>query len=274
MLVHNGLILFRKVKAHYAAEHLNIVRMDLSQRIQHFVLAFSFVVLAVTGFALKFPDSWVARLMGSSEPFRRWSHRVAGVVMLIAGAYHLLYLLTNRNGRKLARDFMPIKKDLADVFQNVKYLFGLSREKAKIGRFGYAEKMEYWAVIWGTIIMGATGLMIWFKIDVTRYMPRWAVDVALTIHYYEAILACLAIIVWHFYHVIFDPDVYPVNTACWNGRVSKHWVEEEHPLDAEALAQLKEEQLAEPATLGPLVNRLNKPEVNGSRLKKSADFSI
>ena len=79
--------------------------------------------------------------------------------------------------------------------------------------------------------MGVTGLMIWFKMDVTRFLPRWAVDVALTIHYYEAILACLAILVWHFYHVIFDPDVYPLNWACWNGKVSKHWQEEEHPLD-------------------------------------------
>jgi hypothetical protein len=82
--------------------------------------------------------------------------------------------------------------------------------------------------------MGVTGLMIWFKMDVTKFLPRWAVDVATTIHYYEAILACLAIVVWHFYHVIFDPDVYPLNWACWNGKVSKHWQEEEHPLDGKA----------------------------------------
>jgi cytochrome b subunit of formate dehydrogenase len=94
--------------------------------------------------------------------------------------------------------------------------------------------MEYWAVVWGTIIMGVTGLLVWFKMDVTQWLPRWAVDVALTIHYYEAILACLAIIVWHFYHVIFDPDVYPLNLACWDGKVSKHWQEEEHPLDSDA----------------------------------------
>ena len=105
--------------------------------------------------------------------------------------------------------------------------------KPKIGRFGYAEKMEYWAVVWGTIIMGVTGLMIWFKMDVTHWLPRWAVDVALTIHYYEAILACLAIIVWHFYHVIFDPDVYPLNMACWDGHVSERWQKEEHPLDVQ-----------------------------------------
>src|ERR1035437_635841 len=64
--------------------------------------------------------------------------------------------------------------------------------------------MVYWAVIWGTIIMGVTGLGIWFKMDVTKFLPRWAVDVAGTVHYYESILACLAVVVWDFYHVIFD----------------------------------------------------------------------
>src|SRR5947199_7085184 len=82
--------------------------------------------------------------------------------------------------------------------------------------------------------MGVSGLMIWFKMDVTRFAPRWLVDVAVTIHYYEAILACLAIVVWHFYHVILDPDVYPLNWACWNGKVSRHWQKEEHPLDSSA----------------------------------------
>jgi len=104
------------------------------------------------------------------------------------------------------------------VTDSAKYLTGLSATKAKIGRFGYAEKMEYWAVVWGTIIMGVTGLMIWFKMDVTKFLPRWAVDVATTIHYYEAILACLAIVVWHFYHVIFDPDVYPLNWPAGTAR--------------------------------------------------------
>src|SRR5262249_4128804 len=151
---------------------------------------------------------------------------VAGVVLLGVGAYHLVYLLATRDGRRLLRDLIPVKKDIKDVTDNARYLAGVSEQKPRIGRFGYAEKMEYWAVVWGTIIMGATGLMIWFKIDVTHFLPRWAVDVALTIHYYEAILACLAIVVWHFYHVIFDPDVYPLNWACLDGKVSEHWYRE------------------------------------------------
>ncbi len=231
MLAHNVLVFAKKVRARYRAANLSVPRMSLTQRMQHLILAASFIVLAVTGFALKFPDSWVGKAMGSNEMFRRWSHRVAGVVLLLAGVYHVIYLLRTREGRQLMKDFFPATKDFKDVATSARYLTGLSDTKPKIGRFGYAEKMEYWAVIWGTIIMGVTGLVIWFKMDVTRFLPRWAVDVALTIHYYEAILACLAILVWHFYHVIFDPDVYPLNWACWNGKVSRHWQEEEHPFD-------------------------------------------
>ncbi len=235
MFIHNALLFHKKVTAHLRAGGRPVLRMSLSQRWQHAVLALSFITLAVTGFALKFPDSGLAKMLGSSEPFRRWIHRIAGIVLLLAGLYHLFHVLTSREGRRLLKDLFPVKRDLVDLHSAVRYLAGWSDEKPKIGRFGYAEKMEYWAVVWGTIIMGVTGLMIWFKLDVTRFLPRWAVDVALTIHYYEAVLACLAIVVWHFYHVIFDPDIYPLNTACWNGRVSEEWQKHEHPLDARTL---------------------------------------
>jgi formate dehydrogenase gamma subunit len=231
MLAHNILLFAKKIRARYLAADLTVLRMNLSQRRQHIVLATSFIVLAVTGFALKFPDSWIGKAMGSNEMFRRWSHRIAGVALLAVGLYHLIYILTKKEGRQLVKDMLPVTTDAKDLAASARYLAGLSADKPKIGRFGYAEKMEYWAVIWGTIIMGVTGLMIWFKIDVTRFLPRWAVDVGLTIHYYEAILACLAIVVWHFYHVIFDPDVYPLNWACWKGKVSRHWQDEEHPLE-------------------------------------------
>jgi formate dehydrogenase gamma subunit len=208
-----------------------VLRMNTVQRWQHALLAGSFIILAITGFALKYPDSWIAHALGSSEPFRRWTHRVSGIVLLAVGAFHLIYLVRTPEGRRLVADLFPVRQDIRDFGAAISYLLGWRKDKPRIGRFGYAEKMEYWAVIWGTLIMGATGLMIWLKLDVTAFLPRWVVDVALTIHYYEAVLACLAILVWHFYHVIFDPDVYPLNPACWDGRVSEHWQDEEHPLE-------------------------------------------
>ena len=231
MLAHNGLLLVKKVKAHLGTDGRKVLRMDRHQRWQHGILALSFIILALSGFALKYPNTWLGILFGSSEPIRSWVHRIAGVVLMLVGAYHIVYVLGSRNGRKLVKDLMPVGRDMGDVLVAVRYLSGLSRQRPKFGRFGYIEKMEYWAVVWGTIIMGVTGLMIWFKIDVTQWLPRWFVDVALTIHLYEAILACLAILVWHLYHVIFDPDVYPLNLSCWDGKVSEHWQQEEHPLD-------------------------------------------
>src|SRR5262249_23232924 len=92
MLIHNGLSFGKKIIARYRLADHSVLRMTVSQRAQHFVLALSFVILALTGFALKFPDSWLAKLLGSSEPFRRWAHRIAGVVLLLVGAYHLIYI--------------------------------------------------------------------------------------------------------------------------------------------------------------------------------------
>jgi formate dehydrogenase gamma subunit len=189
MLLHNLLLFLKKVKARVGGPNLSVLRMDVSQRTQHAILATSFILLAITGFALKFPDSWVSKLLGSNEEIRSWSHRIAGIVLLVAGVYHIYYLIAKKEGQRLVKDLLPTPKDLADLTGTAGYLTGMKQEKPKIGRFGYAEKMEYWAVIWGTIIMGVTGLMIWFKMDVTRFLPRWAVDVATTIHYYEAILA-------------------------------------------------------------------------------------
>ena len=100
------------------------------------------------------------------------------------------------------------------------YYLGLQeREARSSARFNYAEKAEYWALVWGTALMGLTGVMLWAKVWVGNLLARWWVDVATAVHFYEAILATLAIVVWHFYQVFFDPDVYPMNWAWWDGKM-------------------------------------------------------
>lgn len=231
MVLHNLLSWLRALRAWHRARGETVLRMNLHQRIQHFVLVAGFVLLALSGFALRYPESWLAWLFGSDEALRRWIHRGAGVVMLCGGIWHVAYVVFTRDGRRLVKDFLPTFRDARDLADNLRYFLGRQPARPRFGRFGYAEKLEYWAVVWGTVIMGVTGLMIWFKIDVTRMVPRWVVEVAVTIHYYEAILACLAIVVWHFYHVFLAPGVYPMNFAWWDGKVSKQWHDEEHPLD-------------------------------------------
>ena len=82
---------------------------------------------------------------------------------------------------------------------------------------------------------GWRGLIAWFKVGVGGRIPGWWIDVAITIHWYEAVLATLAIIVWHLYGVIFDPDAYPMNWAWYDGKMAIRQYEHEHPLDVLAI---------------------------------------
>jgi formate dehydrogenase gamma subunit len=250
MAGHNILVWRKKVIAR-RRQVRTVVRLTANQRLQHWLLLSSFIILVLSGFALQYPDSWLVWILGSNEFWRRIIHRVAAVVMLVVGAYHLLYLALSKDGRQWVKDMLPKLKDVRDVIGNFAYYLGIKRVKPKIARFGYAEKAEYWAVIWGTIVMGLTGLMIWFKISFFSFLPRWWIDIALAIHFYEAVLATLAIIVWHFYQVIFDPDVYPLNFALIDGRVSEELFKEEHELAYEEMRDQASEADATAEAAGP-----------------------
>ncbi|HXZ32617.1 MAG TPA: cytochrome b/b6 domain-containing protein [Terriglobales bacterium] len=237
MLLHNFVIWRRKAILRRESEHRVITRMNRFQRIQHMTLLVSFIVLVMTGFALKFPDSWFAAMLGMTEKVRGITHRVAAVVMIASGLGHLFYLALTRDGRRLFRDFLPVPKDASDVSRTMGYYLGLTSEKPEFGRFTYAEKAEYWALVWGLIVMASTGIMLWARVFFGNLLPRWWLDVATAIHLYEAVLATLAIVVWHFYQVFFDPDVYPMNWAWWDGKMSVAHYREEHGLDAPTLLE-------------------------------------
>ena len=220
------------------------LRMSRNERIQHFFLLSSFIVLVITGFWLKFPEAWwvkwIVFVIGENAfEARGIVHRVASVVLIAVSLYHLIYISVNKRGRKLVKDFLPAKSDISDFKNSMLYLIGKREDKPRFGRFSYIEKMEYWAVVWGTIIMGATGFVLWFKDFFFKYIANTGMDIATAIHYYEAILASLAILVWHFYFVFLNPDVYPMNKAWLKGYLTKEEMEKEHPLE---LAELEEKE--------------------------------
>ena len=250
MLLHNLLIWRRKAVLRRREQHRLVVRMTLHQRWQHVILFTSFVVLVMTGFALKFPDSWFAALLAMSERVRGIIYRAVGVVLVGVGMYHLVYIAFTRDGCCLLMDFLPAPKDAVDAWGTILYNLGFKKEKPEFRRFNYAEKAEYWALVWGLFVMAGTGLMLWAKVTVGTVLARWWLDVATAIHFYEAILATLAIVVWHFYQVFFDPDVYPMNWAWWDGKMSFEHYREEHGLDAETLLEAARGE-AEPEAARP-----------------------
>jgi len=241
MFLHNLMIFVRKLKdrskhAAHASGPRVVVRMTKSQRTQHFLLFLSFFTLVVTGFALKYPDA-ATRFLFVNETVRSYIHRGAGVLMIVVSLYHVFYLAFTGEGNRMFVDMLPELKDATDIADVFAYYLGFSSRKPQFKRFNYAEKMEYWALVWGTFVMADTGLMMWFMVRTTSLVPRWWIDVATTIHFYEAILATLAIIVWHFYQVILDPDTYPVNFAFLDGKMSLEHYQEEHGLDSVTLSQ-------------------------------------
>ena len=242
MVLHNLMIFVHKlIERSKHGGHLTngpriVVRMTRSQRIQHGLLFVSFFTLVVTGFALKYPDA-ATKFIFVNELGRSYIHRAAGVLMILVSLYHVAYLAFYREGHRMLLDMLPELKDATDVVDVVAYNLGFSDKKPQFKRFNYAEKMEYWALVWGTFVMAFTGLAIWFKNISSGAVPRWVIEVAITVHFYEAILATLAIIVWHFYQVILDPDTYPVNFSFLDGKMSVEHYQEEHGLDSATLSQ-------------------------------------
>jgi len=258
MLAHNILDFIKKAKhklkvrrggiAEEHAGHALYLRMTLNERCQHATLVISFMTLVVTGFMLRFPDAWWVRgvraLSDHAFDLRGIIHRAAGVVMVLASFYHVYYCAFTQRGRELVRDLFPdlrTFKDLTDPIAYVRYNLGLSKVKPKFGRFSYIEKSEYWALVWGTFIMASTGLLMWFDNFFLRLVTKLGYDIARTIHYYEAWLATLAILVWHLYFVIFNPDSYPINIAFWKGTLTEQEMLEEHPLELEEIKRREEE---------------------------------
>ena len=249
MLVHNVLDFIKKSKRQLMyrrgdlprkhAPHRLYVRMTLAERIQHASLLVSFITLVLTGFALRYPDAWWVLPFRNYIPWafelRGILHRVAAVVMVGASLYHVYYLFFVPRGKELLRDLLPVRKDIDDAIAVMRYNLGFATEKPRFGRFSYIEKSEYWALIWGTFVMGVTGVILWADNVFLGLLTKLWWDVARTVHYYEAWLATLSIIVWHFYFVIFNPDTYPINLAFWKGTLTEEEMEEEHPLELEKL---------------------------------------
>jgi cytochrome b subunit of formate dehydrogenase len=204
--------------------------MTVNEVWQHYCLVITFVTLVITGFSLRYAEAWWTEMLFGFEggfALRGLIHRIAGVAFIITSVWHALFLLTGR-GRQFIIDMFPVKKDIIQVYEQIVYNLGITKTPPEYDRFGYVEKAEYWALVWGTLVMIVTGLILWFENTLVAYMPKTILDVTLVVHYYEAWLASLAILVWHLYSTMFSPKVYPMNPSWFKGKMPLHMYEHEH----------------------------------------------
>jgi cytochrome b subunit of formate dehydrogenase len=191
-----------------------------AERVQHILLVASFSILVWSGFALKYPDSWWARPIlawESNWPVRGTIHRISAVVMVGVALAHVVTLFVSKRLREHWLHLWPGWRDVVEAVQMLAYNVGLRSNRPVPGAHSYVEKLEYWAVVWGTVVMGLTGFLLWGNRLALAWLPKVWLDLATTVHFYEALLATLSIVVWHFYTVIFDPDVYPMDPAWLTG---------------------------------------------------------
>jgi len=232
MVLHNLLDYVARARRAIAGIGATVERLTRVERLQHGLLMLSFLTLVITGFALKFPDSGWARLLFSGWPgLRPVAHRVAALLLMALGGWHLLWLFASARGREQWRALRPRLDDAREFVAAVRRNLGRAGAAPMPGRFGYVEKAEYWALIWGTLLMTATGVILWAQDTALRWMPKWGFDVAEVVHYYEAWLATLAIVVWHLYFTVLRPGNRSRRWAWITGRLGLEEWREEHPAE-------------------------------------------
>ncbi len=214
-------------------------RFSLAQRIEHLLLFLSFTLLGITGLIQKFIDAdislWLIQAMGGLVAVRV-IHRVAAVVFLLETIYHIVLLGYFVYVKKAEMTMLPGIQDAKDGIKSVGYNLGLSKTRPKMGRYTFDEKLEYWAMIWGGLVMAITGFMLWNPIVTARILPGVIIPAAKAAHGAEAVLAVLAILIWHTYHVHFKL----FNKSMINGKLEMHHMEEDHPLELEKFLAAEE----------------------------------
>lgn len=215
-------------------------RFNLQTRIQHGLLVISLAILMFTGFPIKFADSplsaAVVRLFGGFETMLR-VHYAGATLLIVTAVYYLTTLVVALFRRRLDFAVVPRLTDFKLFFQHIAYLVGRRHEPPKFGKFTWWEKFEFWAVVWGTVVMGLSGLTLAFPELAAQYVPRWFIGVLRVAHSNEALLAFLALLVGHMFAVHLSPLVFPASGAWLHGRISLAQVHEDHGMVYDTMAQ-------------------------------------
>jgi len=222
-----------------------LMRFTPFQRVQHWFLVITFATLVMTGYPMKFADSWISEwfigLIGGLS-VARIIHRIAGTMLLVGFIYHLCVYVTMhmkkeriRTGHNYFRIFyyLPMCMNLQDfkrMGQYLLYLFFLRKRRPQWGRFNLEEKFEYFGVAWGTILLGVTGILMWDDSLTTRFLPGRALTISNLVHSFESYLALLHVGIVHLANVLIAPAPFPCSPAMFTGDTPAEEIAEAHPL--------------------------------------------
>lgn len=215
-----------------------VVRFTRWARVQHAAIIILFTLLLVTGMPQKWPTAsasvWAVDAMGGIFA-ARWLHRAVGIVFSGLVVAHLVVAITGLLTGRSKPSMLLGRKDFADAINNLKYYAGYIETPPKFGRFDYRQKFEYWGLIFGSLVMVATGFILIYPITVASLLPAELIPAAKVMHSYEALFAFLIVLVWHIAGAHLAPESFPIDTSIFTGKIRKDKLRHEHPLEYEEL---------------------------------------
>ena len=230
-----------KVRARKHGEHHDpaeettfVQRFDIHQRVQHWFMLSGVILLGMTGWPLRGAGSPEA-IESSKKVLALFGgphgaaivHRIAAVMIIFAGAYHLGYLVKKAMNKTLPMSMVPLPRDAFEMRDNILYMMGMG-ERPRFAKYSYLEKFDYWAVFWGMIMMVGTGFVLWFPVFFANYAPHWLLTSAQIIHGEEATLALMFLFVVHFYNAHLKPSIFPMSWTWLTGKMSLAHLKHEH----------------------------------------------
>ena len=224
------------MREHGANEY--VVRFSFWIRFQHAAVILLFGLLLLTGMPQKWPyadaSRWVIGHLGGVF-VARWLHRAAGIVFSVLLGVHLVIAIGGVLTRRVGPTMLFSRKDFQDAIDYLRYCVGWAEASPRFGRYDYRQKFEYWGLVFGALIMAVSGFILYFPIAISRLLPAELIPAAKVMHSNEALLAFLIVLVWHMAGAHLNPDVFPMDTSIFTGKIRKERLHHEHPLEYEDL---------------------------------------
>lgn len=215
-----------------------VVRFSRWARFQHAAIILLFGLLLITGMPQKWPTMsasvWAVDAMGGIFA-ARWLHRAVGIAFSVLVVAHLTVAITGLLSGRMKGTMLLGQKDFSDAINNLRYYAGYTPTPPHFGRFDYRQKFEYWGLIFGSLVMVATGFILYFPIAFTAVLPAELIPAAKVMHSYEALFAFLIVLVWHITGAHLTPESFPIDTSIFTGMIRKDKLRHEHRLEYDEL---------------------------------------
>jgi formate dehydrogenase subunit gamma len=226
--------------------HVYIKRFGIGRILEHQANALVFALLVITGLSQRFHEykvsHWIIKAIGGVDALRV-VHRWSGVLFALLIFVHITVGIYGVIKKRWPASMMVNMNDFLNAMENMRYYFGITNHPALCDRYDYKQKFEYWGVIAGGFLMIATGLVLWFPVNVARLLPGEVIPAAKAAHSNEALLAFLVIVTWHIYNSIFSPEVFPLDTGIFTGKISRERMVHEHPLELARIENVPVEEI-------------------------------